>query len=209
MNKPVPIRFRTAEEFKIRPAWRDGLDPAQHALRDIIGDYSFAKKNALACGLKNCRTIHQNGYVVVTVDELETHIGNRCGTRYFGVSWGRLSSAYDQAVDARETEEWLISVLSQRETLIAKARELLQALYSVNENIRDIREGLSKDRVVFSAFERAARAGGAIQVEREVDEDVANARGLPESQRCYLETGGRIFGIEVAIPPERLFAASG
>ena len=209
MNKSVPIRFRTAEEFKIRLPWRDGLDPSQHTLKEIIGDYSFSKKDALACGLKNCRTIHQKGYVVATVDELETHIGNRCGTRYFGVNWGSLSSVYDQAVEARDIEEWLQSVLGQRETLLARARHLLEALYGENEKIRDIRDRLSKDGVVLNAFERAARVGGAIQVELEVDEETANARGLQESQRRYFETVGRIFGIETAVPAKGTLRLAG
>lgn len=47
------------------------------------------------------------------------------------------------------------------------------------------------------ALQRVTRAGGAIQVEREVDQDIAGARGLRPDQRKYLETVGRIFGLEV------------
>src|SRR5882724_11249527 len=89
-----PIRFSSADEFKTRAAWRDGVDPAQHKPAKIIGDYAFAKTEALPCGLKSCRTKHQYGYVIRTEDGLETHIGRHCGKRYFGVQWGEIQSVF-------------------------------------------------------------------------------------------------------------------
>ena len=196
------IRFRSAEEFQSRPAWQDGLDHTAHKLLRIIGDYSFSAKEQLPCGLKGCRTAHQNGYIVETVDGLETHIGGDCGKRYFNVNWGDLKATFKRAEEDRDRQAWLDGVLSQREELLIKAKVVLQMVAAASANVDEIIEKIDKESAIKSAFLAAARSGGAVQVERKVDAEIAAAMNLTEKQRTTLEIVGRIEGVDVAIVPQ-------
>lgn len=195
------IRFRSAEEFQSRPAWQDGLDHSAHKLLRIIGDYSLSAKEQLPCGLKGCRTAHQNGYVVETVDGLETHIGNNCGKRYFNLTWGELKAMFKRAEEDRDRQAWLDGVLAQREALLAKTKVVLQGVIAATTKVDEIIEKIDKEAVIKAAFLAAARSGGAIQVQRKVDTDIAAAMSLSQRQQTSLETIGRIEGVEVAIVP--------
>lgn len=196
------IRFRSAEEFKSRPSWQDGLDHAEHKLLRIIGDYSLSEKEALPCGLKGCRTLHQNGYVVETVDGLETHIGQNCGRRYFNVNWGELKATFKRAEEDRDRQEWLDGMLAQREELLVKAKVALQGVAATSAKVDVIVEKIDKEGVIKAAFQAVARSGGAIRVQRKVDAGIAAAMNLSQQQQTSLETIGRIEGIEVAIVPQ-------
>lgn len=199
MNIDNVIRFRSADEFKSRPAWRDGLDHSEHKLLRIIGDYSFSAQDALPCGLKGCRKPHQNGYVVETVDGLETHIGNRCGQLHFNVNWGELKATFRKAEEERDRQAWLDGMLAQKEELLARAKTALQEITAASERIDEIIEKIGKDPAVKAAFLIAGRASGAIQVERKVDAKTAELMNLSQQQRTSMEIIGRIEGIEVAI----------
>ena len=192
-----PIRFRFFEEISSRPKWRDDVDAVKHKPQRIIGDYSFSKQNQVHCGLKSCRSSHMNGYVIETVDGLETHIGNRCGSIYFGVTWGEVRSAFNRATEDRDRQEWLVDVLAQRETLLLISQSLLQNVIESSQEIRTIVERLKKESELYSSFTRVLRAGGIIQIEKSVDVETAKAMNLPLSQRHTFETIGRITSIEV------------
>lgn len=196
------IRFHSAEEFQSRPAWRDGLDHTAHKLLRIIGDYSFSAKEQLPCGLKGCRTAHQNGYVVETVNGLETHIGGDCGKRYFDVNWGDLKATFKRAEEDRDRQAWLDDVLVQREGLLVKAKAVLQAIVAASARVNEIVEKIDRESATKSAFLAVARSGGAVQIERKVDAEIAAAMSLTEKQRITLDTVGRIDGIEVAVFPQ-------
>lgn len=199
MNIDNVIRFQSVVEFQSRPAWRDGLDHSEHKLLRIIGDYSFSRQEALPCGLKGCRTPHQNGYVVETVDGLETHIGNRCGQRYFNVNWGELKSIFRKNEEDRDRQKWLDGVLAEKEDLLLRAKSALEEVAVTSAAVDDITKKISKEPEIKSAFLTAGRTGGAIQVERRVDSEIADAMNLSKRQQTSLETIGRIEGIEVAI----------
>lgn len=199
MNIDNVIRFRSADEFKSRPAWRDGLDHSEHKLLRIIGDYSLPVQEALPCGLNGCRTAHHNGYVVETVDGLETHIGNRCGQRNFNVIWGELKATFRRAEEDRDRQAWLEGMLTQRDALLARASTAFQEIAAASKEIDEIIEKIGKEPAIKSAFQTAWRSSGAIQVERQVDAKTAELMKLSKQQQTSMEIIGRIEGIEVAI----------
>lgn len=196
---PVPIRFQSFSEVQARPRWRDGLDPSKHKLVRIIGDYSFSKADEIRCGLKTCRSAHMNGYVVETEDNLERHIGNRCGTNHFGVSWGQIRSVFNRATEERDRQEWLNSILVERDRYLHNARSLLERTANASESINEILSQLQKEAEVYNSFLLALRKGGLIQVERVISPDTVEVINLPLKQQRILETVGRFFGVE-ALP---------
>lgn len=191
----TPIRFSFFEEFSSRPKWQDGVDAGQHKPMRIIGDYSFPKSKEIKCGLKSCRRLHMNGYVIETTDGIETHIGNRCGKTHFDVTWGELHAAYRRAREDRDREEWLATALSERDVLIKDSQSLLQSVNETTKQIRSVLDRLQKEPELISSFMRVVRTGGSIQIEKTIDSETAEAMNIPPSQRHVLERVGRIVGV--------------
>lgn len=198
-NVPTPIRFTFFEEITSRPKWQEGVDAGQHKPMCIIGDYSFAKIKEVKCGLKSCRRPHMSGYLIETADGIETHIGNSCGKTHFGVAWGELHAIYRRAREDQDREEWLATVLGERDALIKTSQSLRCSVVETTEQIRSVVDRLQKEPELFSSFMRVIRAGGIIQVEKTVDSETAEAMNIPLSQRHFFERVGRIGGLD-AVP---------
>jgi len=189
----VPIRFRAAEDFKSRPNYRDDLDHLQHKLHRIIGDYSFPKSAQIRCGLKECRTKHwHGGYVVETVDGLETNIGADCGKKYFSVNWGDLQTAFDKAAADRDLREWLQELLGRRSSLLSRAESASRTLVTLSARIQELEQKIRKEPLVNDEFARVVQAGGIIRVERAMSRDAAAAANIRQDQRSFWETIGRV-----------------
>lgn len=92
------VRLESWEDIEGRAGYSNELDPAQHKLSSIIGQYAFQAQ--IRCGLSNCHTPHNRGYLVVTQSGRETNIGKDCGKRYFGVDFENLAVRFDR--DMRE-----------------------------------------------------------------------------------------------------------
>lgn len=80
-------------EIISRPGFDGDLNPKNHKLDTIIGNYYFGDK--VPCGLSSCHTPHSKGYLVSTSSGLETNIGKDCGKKYFGVDFETLSKRFD------------------------------------------------------------------------------------------------------------------
>lgn len=192
-----PIRFVGFAEIADRPKWRDGIDAGKHKPLRIIGDYSFSKQDQVSCGLKSCRSSHMNGYVIETADGLETHIGNRCGRKFFGVIWGEIHSVFNRASEDRDRLAWLSGILDQRDLLLVTAQSLLQNVIESTQQIQAIVERLKKEPELYLSFMKVVRAGGTILIEKTVDIKTAEAMNLPLSQRHTLERIGRVASVDV------------
>jgi len=190
-----PIRFRSPDEFRDRPRWRDGVDPARSKPVKIIGDYSFSKSDELKCGLTSCRTKHQHGYVIETADGSETHIGRLCGRRYFHVEWGEIQARFNRDTEDRSRREWLEDTLQQRDSLISNAEHIARELEAISVRLHDVMDRLDKETSLNAALSEVIRGGGVIQVVREVDAATAERLSLPDRERRRFETIGRITGL--------------
>lgn len=77
---------RTREHF------HEVLDLRQHKLARIVE--SYVEKEKVLCGLSSCRTGHNKGYIVETVDGWQTNIGHVCGRVHLGADFRRLENAF-------------------------------------------------------------------------------------------------------------------
>ena len=84
------VRLESWADIEGRPGYSDNLDPSQHKLSAILGQYAFSAQ--IRCGLSNCHTPHHRGYLVVTQSGRETNIGKDCGKTYFGVDFEALAA---------------------------------------------------------------------------------------------------------------------
>lgn len=88
-----------------RPGFTQNLDPKAHTLSAIIGSYAF--KDKIHCGLSNCHTPHNKGYIAVTTEGLETNMGTVCGKSYFGVDFETLSRRFDEDIQEKRDRDSL------------------------------------------------------------------------------------------------------
>lgn len=88
-----------------RPGFTQDLDPNSHTLSVIIGSYAFGDK--VRCGLSNCHTPHNKGYIAVTTDGRETNMGTVCGKSYFGVDFETLTRKFDLDLQEKRDRDTL------------------------------------------------------------------------------------------------------
>lgn len=115
-------RVENWEDIESRPGFVKDLNPSQHKLSAIIGQYVF--KDRIRCGLTNCHTPHSKGYIVATTDGHETNIGKDCGRTHFGVDFERLSQTFDRDVIAKERRERLWSFRFRQDSAEASVADL-------------------------------------------------------------------------------------
>ena len=117
-NQRELIRVETWEDITTRPGFDGNLNPANQKLASIIGQYGF--KDQVPCGLSNCHTLHQRGYIVVTKEGRETNIGKDCGKNYFGVDFEELSAKFTRDIREKENREKLWSLSFRLEDVNAQ-----------------------------------------------------------------------------------------
>lgn len=190
-----PLSFTTHEEITSRPSWVGEIDAANHPLLRIIGDYSFPKNLEWKCGLKGCRTTHQKGFVIVTTDGLETHIGNICGANHFHVKWEELHSRFQKEKAEKAQRLYLEQSLTERDSLIVQSVKLLDRLQTQISSLQAVIDRIYRDRAVKGAFDEAVRLDGQIRKAVIVDNKEADDRDLTARERTRFESTGRLDGI--------------
>ncbi len=90
------VKVNTWDEITELNGFRHKLNHKEHQLDEIIGRYIFSEKTS--CGLTNCNTPHNKGYIVSTKDGLITNIGKDCGKTYFDVDFHKMAKTFDAAV---------------------------------------------------------------------------------------------------------------
>jgi hypothetical protein len=118
------VRVETWTDITDRVSFSGNLDPSKHTLDSIIGRYAFGDK--VPCGLSNCHTPHNKGYIVVTKDGHETNIGKDCGRTYFGVDFETLSNKFDRDITEKENREKLWAFYFRSEDVAAQVSAIRQ-----------------------------------------------------------------------------------
>ena len=99
------VKVESWEDVQELPNFQPNLNPTEHKLDSIIGRYIFKEK--INCGLSNCHTPHNKGYIVKTKKGARTNIGKDCGKNYFGVDFETLSNQFDRLSTEIENRELL------------------------------------------------------------------------------------------------------
>lgn len=116
------IRVENWSDITERVGFSGDLDPAKHTLDSILGRYAFAEK--VPCGLSNCHTPHNRGYIVATKEGRETNIGKDCGKTYFGVDFQTMSNKFDRDITEKENREKLWAFFFRCEDVAAQVSAL-------------------------------------------------------------------------------------
>ena len=205
------IRVENWSDITERVGFSGDLDPAKHTLDSIIGRYAFAEK--VPCGLSNCHTPHNRGYIVVTKEGRETNIGKDCGKTYFGVDFQTLSNKFDRDITEKENREKLWAFFFRMDEVTAQVNAMRSEergadwVFKQGEALQNIRNVPSKvvRRIAVMVKARDPR----ITHEREATEaEVAQleaAQGRRLKRPHYItELLGELLGLEVFYPENNL-----
>lgn len=105
-----------------RPAYRSPLDATDSKLAEVLAPYDFAEP--YPCGLASCRQPHQHGFLVITVDKVETNVGKDCGRRIFGEDFAIKANLQAARAHRKRQFDTLQGVLDRKEELLGRISEL-------------------------------------------------------------------------------------
>ncbi|MGH9908054.1 MAG: hypothetical protein ACRD8U_20990 [Pyrinomonadaceae bacterium] len=168
----------------------------------ILAYYQFS--HAIKCGLTDCHTLHEKGYLVTTRDGRITNIGHNCGEKFFGI---------DFISKVRELEKHL-ALHSQKARLneIIRNRDLLKAKIDAKLNLNSGWHHKSHDAfgrrypedLIRELTLRAIRDDGALYRERELTKEEIELRNPmvteanSDSKPVYIrERIGEIKGLRI------------
>ena len=195
------VRVESWDDIVGRPCFNGNLNPAEHVLSGIIGQYAFADR--IRCGLSDCHTPHGRGYLVVTKSGVETNIGKDCGKNYFGVDFETMAMQFDRDMRDKQARERLWDFTFKLDELKQRIKALRTGERGadwVYKNSRPLVEsGKGVPGVVIRRIADLLRTGdNALTIEREPTEreiDLARVQGA-RPPRVIVEKVADIRGLE-------------
>lgn len=203
--------------FQVIESWNDieqapgfelSIDPKQHVLKSIIGQYRFL--DSISCGLKGCKRSHLSGYLVQTEKGAVTNIGHICGKIHFNVDFEEHAKVFRRALKDHNNRLAITSFLFQADAHLSNLLDLRSATLSADWVYKSSQCLVKRDRSVpdriTSQINTMVRGrSGVIVVDVEVEEEVIRAREvstgnkLPRPQYDQVSRGV-IEGIECLYP---------
>ena len=116
------VDLKGPADLTCRPAYHSPLDATDSKLAEVLAPYDFAKP--YPCGLASCRQPHQHGFLVVTVDKVETNVGKDCGRRIFGEDFAIKANLQAARASRKRQLDTLQGVLDHKEELLGRISEL-------------------------------------------------------------------------------------
>ena len=204
-------KIESWEDIETRPGFTVDIDPRTVKLKAIIGHYAFP--NYHPCGLKNCRTRHGKGYLVVAEDGRETNIGHICGKTFFDADFVRMRRVYDADVRAKERRERLTAAQHRLQVWRQQIDDLKSGPHGASWIQRTLTKlsGLRRalPRTVGDQLDRIAKQrDGSLMKGRlatAAERERLRAQGVRlESQHYIPEKIGQLEGIAVLFPENDL-----
>ncbi|KQU81080.1 MULTISPECIES: hypothetical protein [unclassified Rhizobacter] len=195
------VRVESWDDIVGRPGFNGNLNPAEHVLSGIIGQYAFADR--IRCGLSDCHRPHGRGYLVVTKSGVETNIGKDCGKNYFGVDFETMATQFDRDMRDKQARERLWDFTFKLDELKQRIKALRTGERGadwVYKNSRPLVEsGKGVPGVVIRRIADLLRTGDSVlTTEREPTEreiDLARVQGS-RPPRVIVEKVADIRGLE-------------
>lgn len=198
------VDLKGPSDLTSRPAYRSPLDATDSKLAEVLAPYDFAEP--YPCGLASCRQPHQHGFLVVTVDKVETNVGKDCGRRIFGEDFVIKANLQAARASRKRQLDTLQGVLDQKEELLRRISELYDRKTGtrwVNARLRELRESPSFPFPSKKLYAMATRGETAvIDVREATKEEKAQHRAFNPSAKPleYMEeTIGHLQGLKFLV----------
>ena len=152
------VSIKTPEDLLQRPLYQSVLDPQKSKLAEVLAPYYFDR--AHPCGISNCRTPLQSGYLVITEDQKETNIGQICGKKIFGDDFVIKANLQDKRARLKHQLETLQEVRDRTPELMERIASMLYRDLGAkwaDLTLKAFREAVGQ--AVFSQIRDKARRG--------------------------------------------------
>ncbi len=116
------VDLKEPSDLASRPAYRSPLDATDSKLAEVLAPYDFAEP--YPCGLSSCRQPHQHGFLVVTVDGVETNVGKDCGRRIFGEDFVIKANVQTDRARLKRQLDTLQNVIDRKDELLNRIAEI-------------------------------------------------------------------------------------
>lgn len=166
-----------------------------HKLAKILGGYHFGKDNYIPCGLKGCRTLHGKGYVVQTLDGIETNIGKDCGKKHFGQDFEDLEGQFTRLVEDTAKRERVQQAIRQKVITIERTKKFLSECRQWESKVEKLFNELNREASLISQIRAAIRSDSALVFDRQLSATEKELSG--SNQQFIRETLGRLNGLIV------------
>jgi hypothetical protein len=163
------LRFDHPEQWKERPGWRERIKLSEHNLARIVGGYHLGRDLWQHCGL--CNTEHGRGYVVGTMEGLETQIGKDCGTRHLGAKFEELERLFTATLEAQDRMKRLRELLVQRGDLLSTAQQAVSECDRAAGAIAELQHKISREDSLAFVYRKAITSDGSVYIDWRVSED--------------------------------------
>lgn len=107
-------------------------------MKDVLWPYHFLEK--AHCGISTCPQLHNHGYLITTIDGLETGIGSDCGQNIFGLKFTQQRQVVDQEVARRRrirSVKEMIKMLPSMISSLAKIKNDYDDLQEQKQRLMD------------------------------------------------------------------------
>ncbi|WP_298979715.1 hypothetical protein [uncultured Psychrobacter sp.] len=118
ISKKPFVRINTWDDIYKMSGYTDSLDPKKEKLKRVIDKYTLPTTGK--CGLSNCGTAHNNGYIVETDTGKLTNVGHICGKNHFGVIFQTLEKSFNREYRDRQAKEKIASFKSNSSQYLEK-----------------------------------------------------------------------------------------
>src|SRR5690606_7653159 len=150
-----------------RPAYNPSLVATDSKLAEVLAPYHFDAP--YPCGLASCRQPHQHGYLVVTVDGIETNVGQDCGKRIFGDEFETKANIQRKRAERKYQLDRLHQGLADKEKYLARVAELYRRKFGTkwaDASLRRLKDAISH-QTASKLHAMAARGDTAVESVRE------------------------------------------
>jgi hypothetical protein len=119
------IRFESYAEISPRPNFVPALDVAAAVPKEVIGAYYFVKLDERKCGIRNCGTQHQAGFLIAMEGGQEILVGNRCGEKKFGLAFKELVREANRRDRIARDQDEVAATIQRAPALLGQIEEIL------------------------------------------------------------------------------------
>lgn len=162
-NGKTFVKISSWDDIITRPGYVEKIDPTSVKLKQILGRYNISPQQP--CGIKNCGTAHNMGFLVLCEGGLETNIGRHCGKNIFGVDFQRLERVFTQDTNAQRYRQNISTFKNAIQNFIPQIEFLKfgekQSLYCIEKMHYQATKGFEQ-KTLDRLLERAKRNDGYI-----------------------------------------------
>ncbi|MBK4738674.1 hypothetical protein [Noviherbaspirillum pedocola] len=161
------VSIKTPDDLLQRPLYHERINITQSKLAEVLAPYRF--KDPYPCGISDCRTLHQRGFLVRTEDDKETNIGKDCGVSYFGQDFKIKAYLQEQRATLKAQIDVLDGVRHRQPELMHRIADLFNRPFGVKwaeSTLRGFKDAVG--HVIYRQVrDRAARSEVVVESTRE------------------------------------------